>query len=571
MNQEQRAKFLVIIGLLLTSLWCQSSIANQTESSSEKLEVNDKKLPVLGHSHGNSSSDYTYLRFKENVYTSLYFGITGVGFALGAVCSGFCVAAGWYLFSKFHSKCIETELEKPTFYTVYLPGQIETKLSDVAGMPAAKADIQDILSYLENPDLYKNIGAKVPKGVLLNGRPGNGKTLLAQAIAGQVNCPFVSVSGSAFVEMYVGAGSLHVRQIFSHLRKLAAEYGVCILFIDEIDSLVGNRGAAYAHAEYTQTLNALLVEMDGMLPNLNPIIVIGATNRIEAIDNAVLRPGRFDRIVNVDNPFLQDRVELLNIALKKVNHMSDININRIALATRGFSGAELAHLVNEAAILAANAGKKYVQAIDIDEAFDMITLGRKISTMQYNSHEIWNTAVHEAGHAMMLLLTDLKHGLYKVTIEPRGKALGVMYKLPLYESYESNIQDMEHQIMIALAGRIAEEEFGISVSSGAVSDLKHAHEIAYNMVAHYGMADALRNISYSQLHELPNDIGTQVEREVQKIIDSCTDRAKKIIAKNHGPIDQIAQRLVEMGTLSGEEIYNLLSIPVPQGIEFSLA
>jgi cell division protease FtsH len=447
---------------------------------------------------------------------------------------------------------------------IYYPGQIKFKFADVAGLSGAKSDMQDIISYLKNPKKYKKVGAKVPKGILMNGGPGNGKTLLAKAVAGEVNVPFISINGSSFAQLFVGLGAARVRELFKKARDLASSYGGCIIFIDEIDSLALQRSSRGDNQEHDQTLNALLAEMDGLDASSSPVIVLGATNRVELIDEAVKRAGRFDRKVEVTKPRVKDRIELLKIALKMIKQSPfDIDIDHIALATGGFSGAEIANLINEAAILAANAGRDSVENEDIELAFDNITLGREIQGMDQSDEAKMKTAIHEAGHTMALVILDKKNIVHKSSITPRGNTLGVMRLLPLYESYSSTQDDMENEIVILLSGRLAEEEFGMGLSTGASNDLERSHSMAYNMVAKYGMSHALRNISYSQRGELPNDIATQVEREVQKIVDKCTEKGKKLIAKHRQDIEKIAKLMVQKGTILGEEIYNLLNLPVP--------
>lgn len=447
---------------------------------------------------------------------------------------------------------------------IYYPGQIKLKFSDVAGLSGAKADMRDIISYLKNPKKYKKVGAKVPKGVLMNGGPGNGKTLLAKAFAGEVNVPFISINGSSFVQMYVGMGALRVRELFKKARDLAWWYGGCIIFIDEIDSLTMQRssGGGGGNSENDSTLNALLAEMDGL--SSSPIIVLGATNRAKLMDEAVKRPGRFDRKVEVSKPNIKDRVQLLHIALRRLKKSSSIDIERIALGTRGFSGAELANLINEAAILTANGGRDTIEDYDIELAFDNITLGREIMGMDQSDDAKRETALHEAGHTMALIVLDKKHRVHKSSIVPRSNTLGVMRLLPLYESYSLTKDDMLNDIIICLSGRLAEEEFGLANSTGAHSDLQRAHSMAYAMVAQYGMSDALRNISYSQRGSLPSKIGTKVEDEIQKIIDECTKKGKDLMKNHRQDIEKIANLMMEKGTVLGEEIYNLLNLPMPQ-------
>ena len=449
---------------------------------------------------------------------------------------------------------------------IYYPGDIKTKLADVAGLSGAKADIRDIISYLEKPKQYHKIGAKAPKGILLNGEPGNGKTLFAKAVAGEVNCPFISVAGSSFVQMYVGLGATRVRDLFSLAQQIAGQYGACIIFIDEIDALARKRSAAGAGSdrEHDQTVAQLLECMDGLTRQAYPIIVLGATNRAELLDPAVVRPGRFDRKVEVTKPLLKDRVELIKIALQSVQHLKSIDIQRLSRITSGFSGAQLAGLINDAAVLAVADGRKFVEECDIELAFDHITLGREIEGMDQTAADKWETAIHEAGHAVGWLFGHCnKYIVHKVSITPRSHTLGVVWAAPLRESYLSAHDEMKARIIVSLCGRLAEEEFNMQLNGGAESDLQNAYNMAYDMVARYGMSDALYNISYSQRGQLPNDIATQVEREVKKIIDECTAIAKQLIASHKQDIEKIAKLLIQKGTVVGSEIYQLVDVPLP--------
>lgn len=500
-----------------------------------------------------SWNNFKYLGTHKGAHDSLDFVIGVVG-----------LIAYIYFITYVQTTALNNQLQQEGMQ-IYYPGDIIIKLSDVAGLSGAKADVQDIITYLKEPSVYKNIGARVPKGVLMNGAPGNGKTMLARALAGEVNCPFISMNGSAFIELYVGLGAQRVRAVFGEARRLACRYGACIIFIDEIDAVAMARssGGAGGHNEHDQTLNALLAEMDGLDQSGKPVIVIGATNRAHLLDEAIVRPGRFDRKVEVSKLNIKDRLELLQLAVKKIKTDASFDIHRIARFTRGFSGAELANLINEAAIIAANSGKKIVTMTDIELAFDTITLGREIKGMEQSHDQQWKTAIHEAGHTIATIACDTCNILHKVSIVPRSNTLGVMRMLPLYEAYEMNQVDMENNIVIALAGRLAEEEFGMGLSSGASSDLQTAHTIAYEMVAFYGMSDALKNIAYNQRHQLSNDIATQVEREVQKIIDRCTQRCKILVAQHKYDIEKIAHLLIEKGTVVAEEVYQLLDMAVP--------
>ena len=451
---------------------------------------------------------------------------------------------------------------------IYAPGSIKTKFSDVAGLFGAKADMQDIISYLKNPHLYNELGAKIPKGILMSGRPGNGKTHLARAVAGEVNCPFISVSGAAFSEIYVGVGAARIRELFKVAHTLAEKYGACIIFIDEIDSIAQKRSATASSSDrdYNQTIGQLLQSMDGLEQDKNPIVVIAATNRFDVLDPAVIRPGRFDRKVMVNEPEIKDRIELLRVALKNVKHSQKLDIGRIARITAGFSGAKLAQLINEAAILAAKEGKHAIDMFDVELAYDHITLGREIQGCERNDADKWITAIHEAGHAAGWLFgNNTKYAIHKASIVPRSNALGVIWTIEIHESHKLNEEDMKAQIVMALCGGIAEQEFGFGKSTGPSSDLASARTIAYNMVVKYGMSPQLNYLSYDEIDAtLPNDIATEVHKEVQKIIDECFLMAKKLVVSHKQDIEKIAQLLMKKGTVLGEEIYRLVGIPSPK-------
>jgi cell division protease FtsH len=488
--------------------------------------------------------------------------------AISFIYGGFSLIASVYVVSYIQQTIFGAFSDNKLMH-IYYPGQIKIKFSDVVGLAGAKSDMYDIISYLNNSEKYKKLGATVPRGVLMEGEPGNGKTYLAKAVAGESNCPFISVNGSSFVQMFIGTGAARVRNLFKKARELGSKYGACIIFIDEIDSLASKRGAFGGREEHDQTINALLAEMDGLDVSGAPVIILGATNRAALLDEAVVRPGRFDRIVTVTKPALKDRIEFFHIALQEFSQVSKIDIDIIARATAGFSAAELKNLVNEAAILAANDSREVLEMMDIELAFDNITLGREIMGMDQNDEDKWKTAIHEAGHTIALILLDKKNMVHKSSIIPRSNHLGVTRMLPLHESYNYTEEDMQNQIIVALAGRIAEEEFGMGLNSGAISDLQRVHEIAYNMVARYGMSDALRNVSYEYRDYMPSDIANQVEREIQKIINNCTQIGKTLINNHRLDIEKIARLMMDKGTVLGNEIYNLLKLPMPN-IDFSL-
>jgi cell division protease FtsH len=453
---------------------------------------------------------------------------------------------------------------------IYYPGDIKTTLDDVAGLSGAKADMQDILSYLKNPKAYKKMGAKVPKGVLMNGGPGNGKTLLAKAFAGTVNVPFISVAGSSFMQMYVGLGAVRVRDLFKKARQLSEQYGGCVIFIDEIDAVATKRSDSPvgAKSEHDQTVAQLLECMDGLESHQHPIIVLGATNRADLLDPAIKRPGRFDRKVEITKPQVKDRIALINIALEHVKYAQNINIEGLARITSGFSGAELAGLVNDAAILAVADKRKCVENKDLELAFDHITLGREITGMDRTNEDRWTTAIHEAGHAVGLMFGhNQKYVVHKASIIPRSKTLGIVYYVPLREMYKSTEDEMRARIVVALSGGLAEQAFGFDKSTGPRGDISQAFDIAYDMVAMYGMSEEL-NYIYDQ--KLPTDISSPIYKEAKKIVDECLIVAKDLIASHKTEIEMIAQLLMKKGTVLGQELYELVGLPLPT-IEVSAA
>ena len=473
----------------------------------------------------------------------------------------------------YNAGCSENESESSTkssgsFFEIYYPGSMNsTTFKDVAGLDGAKEDMQDVLDFLKDSEKFTRMGAKIPKGLLMVGGPGNGKTLLARAVAGEINCPFIGVNGSDFSSMWAGVGADRIQELFRVARKNAP----CIIFIDEIDAIAttrsnGNGGVA---RDDNKTIIALLTAMDGLQQYEKPVIVIAATNRYDQLDEAIVRPGRFDRIIEVTKPLIKDRAQLLNIALAKIPLSDDINIDRIARGTAGLSGAQLANLVNEAIILAVKDNSETLCMRHIEMAHDNITLGRETKGMQQTEKELWNTAVHEAGHLIGYLFQDKTVAVHKVSIVPRGKTLGVAHMLPLTETYSSTKEDMNNLIISFLAGRFAEEAFGFDLSTGAKSDLEAAQEIAYNMVVTYGMANNLRDISYSQYDDhLPNDIATKIHNEVAKIIENCRYLTRKLIGDHIKDIEKIAKLLIKKGTVQGDEIYELLNLPQPQGVGF---
>lgn len=439
---------------------------------------------------------------------------------------------------------------------VLAPDEIKTKFTDVAGLTEAKEEVQDIIRFLQSPEDFGRLGAKSPKGMLLYGEPGTGKTLMARAIAGEANVSFIAVAGSEFDEEYIGVGAARVRELFA----VARQHAPCIIFIDEIDALAHKRNPQDP-AWAAQTVNQLLAEMDGLDNNQNNgIVVIGASNRLNAIDPAVLRPGRLDRHIELDLPTLSERVQVLNVYLQKVKVNPKVNVNDLAKMTPGFSSAELANLVNEAAILATKANKKTIDQIDFDTAKDRIVLGSKREALKVTEQTRKITAYHEAGHALVgHLLGGAHQPLYKVTITPRGPSLGHTSFEPKDDMVSINLQELEARIATQLAGRVAEEiVFGEqNITTGAESDLKNATELAYNMVTRWGYSKRVGLIYNQGGHSIvSSDV---IEEEVQAIIDKQYARAKEILTKNRAQLNKVANTLLERETIDAKEMKQIIA------------
>lgn len=433
--------------------------------------------------------------------------------------------------------------------------QITTKFADVAGLHEAKDEVQDIIRFLQNPKEFSRLGAKAPKGILLYGEPGTGKTLLARAIAGESNVSFIAVSGSEFDEEYVGVGAARVRQLFETARYNAP----CIIFIDEMDALAHKRHSddpAWA----AQTINQLLTEMDGLDDVKNAgIVVIGASNRIDAMDPAVLRPGRLDRHIKLELPTLAERQEVISIYLNKITINSDVQAKAIAKMTPGFSGADLANLVNEATIIATKQNKKSVDMQDFDVAKDRVILGSKREAMKVTAKTRKTTAYHEAGHALVGYMLKPDHNpIYKVTITPRGPSLGHTSFEPSDEEYSLSLSQIEAMIATQLAGRIAEEIiFGEqNITTGAENDLKQATNLAHSMVTRWGYSKRVGLIHHGKSTDfIPKDV---IEQEVQAIIARNYARAKQILIQNQTKLDALAKALLERETLDAKEVKAVL-------------
>ena len=453
--------------------------------------------------------------------------------------------------------------------------QVGVTFADVAGIDEAKAELAEIVEFLKDPSKFQRLGGKIPKGVLMVGAPGTGKTLLARAIAGEAKVPFFTISGSDFVEMFVGVGASRVRDMFDQAKKQAP----CIIFIDELDAVGRHRGAGLGggHDEREQTLNQMLVEMDGFEGN-EGVIVIAATNRPDVLDPALLRPGRFDRQVVVPLPDVRGRELILKVHMRKVPLDDDVRPGLIARGTPGFSGADLANLVNEAALFAARANKRVVCMDEFEKAKDKIMMGAERRSLVMSEVEKLNTAYHEAGHAIVGFLVPEHDPVYKVTIIPRGRALGVTMYLPEEDRYSMSKQRLESSISSLFGGRIAEEMINGAggVTTGASNDIERATEIARNMVTKWGLSDRLGPLTYSeddgevflgrsvtQHKQVSDDTAHAIDEEVRRIIDSNYERAKDLLEKNIEKLHAMAKALIKYETIGDIQIKDIMAGRVP--------
>ena len=448
------------------------------------------------------------------------------------------------------------------------PTQKKVTFKEVAGVEEAKVELQEIIEFLKDPQKFQKLGGKIPKGVLLIGPPGTGKTLLARAVAGEANVPFFTISGSDFVEMFVGVGASRVRDLFEQGKKNAP----CIIFIDEIDAVGRHRGAGLGggHDEREQTLNALLVEMDGFDTN-EGVILVAATNRPDVLDPALLRPGRFDRRVVVDRPDLRGREQILKVHTRSTPLSESVDLSVIARGTPGFSGADLANLVNEAALNAARFNKKKVEMIDFEYAKDKVMMGPERKSMIMTEEEKRNTAYHEGGHALVAALLPEADPLHKVTIIPRGRALGVTMQLPAEDKYSHTKGYLEATITVMMGGRIAEEKFLGHMTTGAGNDLEKATDLARKMVCEWGMSE-LGPLTFGKVEGevfLGRDFGrTQdysegtanlIDAEVRRIVTAAYEHAAKIIDENQKAMHRLARTLLEKEVLDGEEVLQIIA------------
>ncbi len=454
---------------------------------------------------------------------------------------------------------------------VYVEKDIKVSFEDVAGQDEAKESLTEIIDFLHNPKRYTEIGAKLPKGALLVGPPGTGKTLIAKAVAGEAKVPFLSVSGSTFIEMFVGMGAAKVRDLFKEAEKMAP----CIIFIDEIDSIGKSRDSQMqSNDEREQTLNQLLTEMDGF-DTSKGIVILGATNRPEILDKALLRPGRFDRRVIVDRPDLKGRIAILNVHSKDVKMSSNVNLESIAKGTPGAVGADLANIVNEAALRAVRSGREEVIQEDLEEAVEVIIAGKEKKDRILSKKEREVVAFHEVGHALVAGLLEGTDPVHKITIVPRTMgALGYTMQLPEEEKYLVSKEELMNQIMVMLGGRAAEEEVFNLVSTGASNDIERATQTARNMVTIYGMTDnfdmmALESVQNRYLdgravRNCSEETSTLIDKEVLSIIRECHQKAREILRENRDLLDKISEYLLEKETIFGDEFFRFVYEKYPE-------
>ncbi|MDP4038621.1 MAG: ATP-dependent zinc metalloprotease FtsH [bacterium] len=444
----------------------------------------------------------------------------------------------------------------------------KVKFRDVAGVMEAKAELQEVVEFLKYPAKFESLGARIPKGVLLVGAPGTGKTLLARAVAGEAGVPFFNISGSEFVEMFVGVGASRVRDLFNKAKKNAP----CIVFIDEIDAVGRQRGTGLGggHDEREQTLNQILVEMDGFEQGTN-IIVMAATNRPDVLDPALLRPGRFDRRVMLDLPDMKSRAEILKVHSEKKPLDKDVDLMEVSRKTPGLSGADLANIANEAAIFTARSDRKKITRADFHEAVEKIALGPERKSRILSDKEKKITAYHEAGHALISHMLPNCHPVHKVSIVSRGMAGGVTWSLPVEDKHLHSVAEFKDELAMALGGRVAEKLIFGDITTGAESDLKHANNLARKMITEYGMGSKLTNLVFGENEgsvflgrtiaegrSYSEEVASEIDQEISRFIKEASDKAEKTIKANRAKLNLIADKLIEKETLEGKEFEKLI-------------
>ena len=551
-----RVKEVVITGSKVIGSYSESGATFQTYAPSvdtaltERLEAKDVTVTVRPETDGSSG----FLSYIGTLLPMLL--ILGVWlFFMRQMQGGSRGAMG---FGKSKAKLLTEAHGRVTF-------------DDVAGVDEAKQDLEEIVEFLRDPQKFQRLGGRIPRGVLLVGPPGTGKTLLARSVAGEANVPFFTISGSDFVEMFVGVGASRVRDMFEQAKKNAPS----IIFIDEIDAVGRHRGAGLGggNDEREQTLNQLLVEMDGFEPN-EGIIIIAATNRPDVLDPALLRPGRFDRQIVVPNPDVTGREKILKVHMRKVPLAPDVDVKVLARGTPGFSGADLMNLVNEAALLAARRSKRLVTMAEFEDAKDKVMMGAERRTLVMTEEEKRCTAYHEAGHALVALSVPKAHPVHKATIIPRGRALGMVMQLPERDEISMSYTQMTSRLAIIMGGRVAEELiFGLeNVTSGASSDIQQATRLARAMVTQWGYSDKLGKVAYGDNQEevfLGHSVARQqnvseetariIDAEVRRFVEDGFNEARRILTERADDLETLAKGLIEYETLSGEEIKNLLA------------
>jgi len=522
------------------------------------VTVANATIPEVTKAFGDKNVHYTYKEANRNDWLSLLINLGPILllvlfwiFMMRQMQAGGNKALS---FGKSRARLLTAQQKKATF-------------KDVAGIDEAKEELYEIIDFLKDPQKFQKLGGRIPKGVLLVGPPGTGKTLLARAIAGEANVPFFSISGSDFVEMFVGVGASRVRDLFEQGKKNAP----CIIFIDEIDAVGRHRGAGLGggHDEREQTLNALLVEMDGFESN-EGVILIAATNRPDVLDPALLRPGRFDRRVVVPRPDVRGREEILRVHTRKVPLADDVDLSVIARGTPGFSGADVANLVNEAALWAARQNRKFVAMADFEMSKDKVLMGAERKSMILSDEEKKNTAYHEAGHALVAAMTPGADPLHKVTIIPRGMALGVTMQLPIDDKHTYTKEFLESQLAVLMGGRAAEEIFLKHITTGAGNDIERATEIARQMVCEWGMS-TLGPLTFgkkeeaiflgreiAQHRDYSEDTAIKIDAEVRSIINRGYTSARSILETQRGTLERIAQALLEREVLDATELRLLM-------------
>ncbi|TGL86379.1 ATP-dependent zinc metalloprotease FtsH [Leptospira congkakensis] len=559
-GKEASAKQQIIIDRELIEGWY---IPENSKDNKPKLfktnvaQVNDDLVTKLR----KSRLSFTAKSTEENKFWSVVSGIIPWLFALGII---------WFIMMRqLQASGNKAFTFGKSRAKMNVDPKVKVTFNDVAGCEEAKVELLEIIEFLKDPKKFQAIGARIPKGVLLVGPPGTGKTLLAKAVAGEAGVPFFSISGSDFVEMFVGVGASRVRDLFDQGKKNAP----CIIFIDEIDAVGRLRGAGLGggHDEREQTLNQMLVEMDGFEMN-EGVIVMAATNRADVLDPALLRPGRFDRQVIVDLPDLKGREEILAVHAKKVPLVSDISLNSIARGTPGFTGADLANLINEAALLAARRNKKRVTQEELEEARDKVMMGPERKSMFISDKEKEMTAYHEAGHALLGTLLPYTEPVHKVTIIPRGRALGLTQSLPVEDRHSYRKNYCLDRIVMSMGGYIAEELIFGDPSNGSSNDIQQATNIARRMVCEWGMSEKLGTIHYGSGETSPfmgrdyghtskpysEEFAAMIDQEVKRIIQTCLDKGRDLVKKNQKKLDAIAKALLAKETIDAQELTDIV-------------